>query len=971
MQHDSAGADSTGQVAPAFVGREHEIAAVTAALSHGPAVVLIDGEAGIGKTALVRQCLATEAMSGLRVVTAVCPPLAEPFPLGPLVDALHRLPVDELELSPLAGALRPLFPEWTAELPPAPEPLDDPRATRHRLFRAMAELVGRSGADMVVVEDAHWADAATIEMLTMLATSIGGGPSLVITYRGTDVPPGSPLLLLTSRSPVRSRPLRLTLEPLTIDETTRMVASIFATDEVSTEFATFLHRHTEGVPLALEECVSLLRDRGDIVRRGGEWSRRALDELQVPPTVRDSVLERVQRLDPVARRVLEAAAVLFEPADEACLAHVAALGDSDLHAGLAAALTSALVRETEPGRFMCRHALTAKAVEEAMPVSARRRLHQRAAELLQQLSSPPLARLSRHFREAGDVEQWSRYAEDTAELALASGADRAAVVVLLDLLDSAEHPPQRRARLARKLGEAATWGVAVLGELANSVTAMLGTVLDADDLPPGERGELGLLLGRLLLQLGDFDGGADRIETAAADLRDRPSLAARAMISLAYPRGTAWPVSRHLEWLAHAVDLFPEVSAADRAWLAVDRASVLLMMGDEAGWAAADDVVATGTTLSEQRQVARCLLNAGHAAIAWGRDDEARRHLDAAVDLFGSTGYQRLMNSALITRAHLQWHGGQWAGLADWLDELAGSEDTLPEAHLEARFIRAFLDLAAGRRADAEAALTAVLAHAEQSGLVDIQTAPAAAIGRLRLADDAVADAAEVTGGVVDTLRRKGMWVWGAEPVPVHVEALVRGGRVDEAAELVDRFAAGLDGVDAPGPRAAWQVSAAIVAEARGRRHAAADEFAHAARAWSELPRPYAELLAVERQGRALLGADRAGEALPILTTVQERLHDLGARWDADRVAHLLRRHGVEVSRTWRGGRRGYGDRLSPREQEVAAFVARGLTNRQTAEALFLSTRTVDRHLSAAMRKLGVTSRTALAVALTDAQGST
>jgi DNA-binding NarL/FixJ family response regulator len=99
---------------------------------------------------------------------------------------------------------------------------------------------------------------------------------------------------------------------------------------------------------------------------------------------------------------------------------------------------------------------------------------------------------------------------------------------------------------------------------------------------------------------------------------------------------------------------------------------------------------------------------------------------------------------------------------------------------------------------------------------------------------------------------------------------------------------------------------------------------------------------------------------------VQQRLTDLGARSDADRVAHQLRRLGVDVARVWRGGRRGYGNALSPRELEVARLVARGMTNRQVATALFLSPRTVDRHLSAVMRKLDVHSRTAVALAVTE-----
>jgi DNA-binding NarL/FixJ family response regulator len=93
---------------------------------------------------------------------------------------------------------------------------------------------------------------------------------------------------------------------------------------------------------------------------------------------------------------------------------------------------------------------------------------------------------------------------------------------------------------------------------------------------------------------------------------------------------------------------------------------------------------------------------------------------------------------------------------------------------------------------------------------------------------------------------------------------------------------------------------------------------------------------------------------------VQERLWALGARTDADRVAHLLREHGMDVARAWRRGPRGYGPRLSPRERQVVALVAQGMTNRGVAQALFVSPKTVATQLSAAMRKLGVSSRAAV-----------
>jgi DNA-binding NarL/FixJ family response regulator len=137
--------------------------------------------------------------------------------------------------------------------------------------------------------------------------------------------------------------------------------------------------------------------------------------------------------------------------------------------------------------------------------------------------------------------------------------------------------------------------------------------------------------------------------------------------------------------------------------------------------------------------------------------------------------------------------------------------------------------------------------------------------------------------------------------------------------------------------------------------------FDRAAAAWQAAPRPYDALLARERQGSCLLRHDRdAGVAL--LTKVLGGLSALGASRDADRVARTLREHGVETRRVWRGGRRGYGDRLSPRELEVVRLVVAGRTNREIAQALFRSPKTVDTQLNSAMRKLGVSSRTALAV---------
>jgi DNA-binding CsgD family transcriptional regulator/tetratricopeptide (TPR) repeat protein len=945
-----------------------ELATVVEALVEPPALVLVEGEAGIGKTRLVSECLHAPPLRRRTVLEAVCPPLAEPFPLGPVVDALHRQwrRVGEVPLSPLAGALRPLFPERAADLPPAPEPLGDLRATRHRLFRALAELLERLGVDILLLEDAHWADSATLELLLTLGTA--GSPSLVVTYRPTDVPPGSLLLRLTSHTRTGLTRARVAPEPLTLAETRQLIASMFATEQVAADFVDYLHERTQGMPLALEESLSLLRDRGDIVRRGGEWTRREIDQLRVPPTVRDSVLERVDRLDPVARRILEAAAVLAEPADEDLLAAVADLGADGTRRGLAGALASGLLREAEPGRFVVRHVLASRAVEEAVPISERRRLHRLAGHALQVLDQPPAVRLSRHFREAGDVESWRRFAETAAELALASGDDRTAVVSLHELLSTADPPPEHRAHLARKLGEAAAGGVAALGELGGQVTRALRDVMARDDVPTGEHGHIRLLLGRLLVQLGEFDEAYEQFQAAVDELAERPELAVRAMVALAFPRGNDWPAGRHLAWLDRAAALLPRVpSPADRLSVAADRAMSLLLLGEQAGWDAAAEIGDDAETLPERRQVARSLMNVGHVAIASGHFAYARQRLLAAEELMRATGYERLLNSASLTRAYLDWHTGDWTDLAARVTTLVATVDTLPEAHLEARLILAQLDLAGGRRDAAEQELREVLAEATRRGLADTQMSPAGALGRLYLTDGDAEEALRVTSPGIDIINRKGVWLWATDIAPVHAEALARSGQLATAQSLVERFADGIAGRNMPAPAAAVLAARAAIAEATGDVRSAADGFAAAARAWAALPRPYEELLAMERSGRCEYAAGDHQPALKLLAKVQERLWALGARRDADRVAHLLRQHGVEIIRAWRGGRRGYGDQLSPRELQVVRLVARGLTNRKVADHLFLSPRTVDRHLSGAMQKLGVTSRTALAVTAADA----
>jgi DNA-binding NarL/FixJ family response regulator len=953
-----------------FVGREAALAELLAALSAGPALVLVEGEAGIGKTRLVGEALGDPALAGRRVLLAACPPLSEPAPLAALVDGLRRLTASPgaARLSPLGGALRPLFPEWAAALPPPPEPAEDARATRHRVVRALDELIAALGVELVVVEDVHWADPATVEWL-LSTTTTTSARSLLLTYRPADLPAGAALRRLTGRASPGLTGCRIALDPLDRAGTAALVGATFGTTAVSDAFAALLHARTGGLPLALTECLRLLAERRDIVRTEAGWARRALAELAVPATVRDSVLERVERLPPAAQRLLAAAAIVAEPADEALLTTVAGLAPAAATAGLARALAAGLLDEPSPGRIAFRHVLAADAVEQALPASQRRRLHRRAGEALRSLPHPPAARLARHFRAAGQSAAWATWAEAAAELALAAGDDRAAVSLLHDVLTGLAHPLARRVRLARKLATAAVDGRSAIGDRSALIAALRDVVADPR-LPPVQRGELRLLLGRLLLWSGQMQAAYDELEAAVPDLADRPMLRCWAMLILGIPRVPDWPARRHLDWIGRGTAVIPAVAIpAERLRLKMNQATALLLLGEEAGWDVAAALPSTAATPLEQRILGFAMLNIGQCAIAWGRYGDARRRLALAGDLLRESGTWGISRTVEVASAYLDWCTGAWAGLDERAADLASDEDPDRADHrLFARLVKGLAELSCGGRRRGEHQLRFVAAAYTRRGSVDAEAAlPSAALARLHLADGDIAAALVATRPTLDMIARKEVWLWATAVAPVHVEALLRSTDLAAAEDLVARFAAGIAGRDAPAPQAALATCRASLAEACGGPEAGAAAFQAAAEAWAVLPRPYDELLARERQGLALLAAGAKADGLVVLTEAQARLARLGARWDADRVARLLRQHGVEVPRPWRSGPRGYGDALSPREVEVLALVARGLTNRQVAEALFLSPKTVDYHIGRVMRKLGVTTRTAAAIAAAEA----
>jgi len=451
-------------------------------------------------------------------------------------------------------------------------------------------------------------------------------------------------------------------------------------------------------------------------------------------------------------------------------------------------------------------------------------------------------------------------------------------------------------------------------------------------------------------------------------LGDEPFEVARAMTYLGLPHNWRWPVSVHLDWLSRAAALTGSVpSTVDRLALTADRAVAMLLLGEPAGWEVATDWDASADaparrTAAGWHQVVRGNVNLSRAAVVWGRYAEASRRQAIALELAGDGPLRR---ATVVAQVRLDWLTGRWTGLAGRIAQIG---EARPADHCEVtEIVDARLGAAAGTRDDAEETLAAIRDRARAQALLDVWLEAAAALAHVRWAAGRVDGLLEATDEPVWTVSAKGIWVWATDLAPARVAALTAAGRVDEAARFVAAFARGLRGRDAPAPRAALATCRALLAAERlGPTRATASAFTRAAAAWDKLPRPYDSFLARERQALCLIEINQTPAALQLLTTAFRGFAELGARTDADRVAVSLAAHGARPRRSWRSGRRGRrdsGGELSPRELEVVRLVVAGHTNREIAAALSRSPYTVGKQLHAAMRKLGVNSRTTLAVA--------
>ena len=941
-----------GLSAAAMVGREEEMAALVDVVARPPAVAVVEGEAGIGKTRLVSELGARPELAGRRLVVGACRRVRDPFPLGPVVEAVRQLAgaLAGVPLSPLAGALRPLLPELVDLLPPAPEPIADRRAERHRLFRALVEALAAAGPTVMVLEDLHWVDAHTGDFLSYLLADPPPQLSLVLTFRGEEVGPA--VRVLPAKLPPQVARQRVVLVPLDPPRAGALAAAILDAGPVSDEFASYLCERASGLPFAIEELLALLRERGSVARRGGGWARRALDRLDVPTSIRDQVLERVSHLSTDARSVLAAAAALQTSVTLPVLTATCRLPQERVLAALDEACRAGMMVETDL-RAGFRHVLAAQAVYEDVPPMGRQRLHARAAAALRGLDPPPLGQVAHHLRHAGDLSQWVDAAEQAADQAVTLGHDAEAARLLEEVLRYAALDRDAAGRIAVKLARAVEGAGG-----GDGVVDLLEAALDRGPAGPS-RGELCLRIA-LVMDHSRHDVSRQRqLCLQAVDHLDprRRDLRAFAMACLGIPVSADVPLAEHRDWLRRALAELAGTSDHKTLILLLGKAAMVQVLVGDPQWrelVRRIDAVAAAGGQPERREAAWAHYSIGVEACYAGHHDTARSLVARALKHTASWESPFRRASLQAADALTEYCRGAWDELQPRVERLIDQLADFTPARVDAEVVDGSLRLARGDLAGARQRLAALRDDTDHSGL-SLDGLRATAAIRLALADGDPAAAAALARQQLAAVRARG-WAPVSRCLPALTAALIAAGDLAGARDVVARAGAGLRSLDAPLAAPALASSAALLASEDRRWHEAADGLLAAAEEYDQRHSPYEAAQARERaaQCRFATGDRTAEEHVHAAVVAYQRL---GAAWDLNRVTHLARRHGVTPPTRHRRGRRGYGRRLSPREREVAELMAAGRTNQEIAGELFLSVSTVEKHAMAVLHKLGARSR--------------
>jgi DNA-binding CsgD family transcriptional regulator/tetratricopeptide (TPR) repeat protein len=867
-------------------------------------VLLVSGEPGVGKTRFASELKSRFAATGGRVAAGTCLDFLG-TPLASLEDVFFQLGIaDEL------GS-----PQTT---PPA------------ALVRALARIAAQQPT-MIVLDDLHSADLATIDFLGFLAERIGESPLfLVCTYRTRSHADGAPLTLALARL-ARARCVeRLELGALSNVAMRRLIGElsggIAALDSATVGSIRDL---SEGNPLYAEELLD------QALRQGNR------ETIAVPFSLAGVILERFSAFGGEERATLSQAAVLGKAFDVPMLAAISERPVSAIRTMVRNARDAGILSEDPGGdRLSFRHALIREALYESLLASEARELHRRSAEHLEASGAAEdvrCAELAYHFWAAGDGPKAIAFNEEVGNRSMRAFAPKDAARFYARALDFAAPGSETQTRLLHRLGEAYA-----LGGFPDRARVAFEKAFRAlsGERRGSERAELALVIADQCSNQPAIGRPWEWLEIGLAEARSQGDAATiyRALCGLVLDAVHRCDFEAFEEHVAQAEASRRENESRAHARYLTAKGLADVMRGDvDSAQRRYREAVAFGDATGELIPIATARLNSARGLAPLGRIEENASLCDVAIDALRRTDLTAPLAFALAVQAAVIATGGDLVRTRTLVleaTELIAGGVEMPRLTMHL----AVPAMLVGIRSHEpellrEFAREEIVEWAFASQDVVLISTTCAAYAEFLVAEGRGDDAAATIGRALAVLPSIGAAPWLAALAAVH------GTRADaaRAAELLDRWAAPRD--NAIGRAYREFVQALTMRRNRsGSARAAAES---AADAFRRAGLRYLEAQAVELAGD--VAAARAAYT------------EMGALRDVERLSGVMRSTRSDVSA------------LSDRERQIAELVAEGRQNKEIGAALNISARTVETHLTSIYGKLGVSSRLELA-RLTDSK---
>jgi DNA-binding CsgD family transcriptional regulator/tetratricopeptide (TPR) repeat protein len=951
---------------PELIGRAAEVAALGAALADARSgrgrLVLVEGDAGIGKTRLVEDFAAQ--VDGVRVLAGGGVPLASDAPYAPvlgILQALARL------YPPAAGGLLP---------PDAPGRADPFGPTR--LFAAAADAIRAVAAGtslVLVVEDLHWADASTCGLVSFLAREIRADPVLLlVTVRAEELDPARPVSVLIGELARMPHAERLVLAPLDRAGVAALVEAITGVAP-SARLTGRLVQRAAGNPFFTEELLAA-----------------GPDALTLPPSVGDVLAARVARLPAAGQRVLDAASVLGRAVPHRLLAAVAEA--TDLDDGLAAAVSHRLLEPRGDG-YRFRHPLIQETVCGRLLPPARQALHARAAAALAELRPPagPAGRAGHavqvafHWQQAGQAANALAAAVYAGDLAQAARAPAEALAQYTIAIEEWETLPDPQAAvgvdeisLLERAAEAASGAGdnARAKELAQRV--LVGWDLAADPVRAALRLER---LGRFSWLAGDLAASRQAYEDALRVIPDQPS-AARARVLAA----TAQSLMLRSLYLSSRGYAEQAVAAAQAVGARAEEAHARNTLGTDLAalgcHAGGIEMIRAGLRIARQIgddiEAARCQVNLAtslaEARLATGAVRAGEEGILETTSLGLGRGHAAAILGSVLEALYQL---GRWDEIQARVTAALDDEPE-PWPAVAVLIPRCRVALARGDLTVAAADLAAMTAVPGAVGdayygadLAALEATLAAARGDQALATARVGDALTIAASTDDLARHLSL---AALAVRIEADTLdsarLTGHRADPPAtraraerilatahDAMTRIA-GAGGCASP----VFSLLETLAAAELSRIPGPADPGLWHQAAASELAGPYLAGYARLQQAAGLLARRRRREATAALRDAENAARLVAAAPMRAEITALARRARIDLAAPAPMPPPDPDPAcLTPREREVITLLSNGLSNAEIARTLYISEKTASVHVSNILRKLGVTSRLQAAAA--------